>query len=97
MSVEWDAEVTDDRPNELIAWRSLPGSAIDHRGAVRFDRAPGGRGTQVSVALEYLPPGGLVTAKIAKLIGEAPEQQGAENLRRFKQLMETGEIPVAVA
>ncbi len=97
VTVEWNSEVTDDRPGDRIGWRSLPGSPVAHTGLVRFERAPGGRGTQVTVEMEYAPPGGAVTAKLARLIGQAPEQQMAESLRRFKQLMETGEIPVAVA
>lgn len=93
--VEWDAEVTDERPNELIAWRSLEQAPFRHAGIVRFEPAPGGRGTVVTVEMEYSPPGGALTAAAAKLIGYAPEQQLQEDLRRFKQLMETGQIPVA--
>ena len=92
MSVEWDAEITDDRPNELIAWRSLEGADVDNTGAVRFERAPGGRGTIVRVEIEYSPPGGIIGASLAKLFGEEPEGQMQDDLRRFKQVMETGEI-----
>jgi uncharacterized membrane protein len=91
-SIEWDAEITDDKPGELIAWRSLPGADVDHAGTVRFNRAPGGRGSIVKVNMEYRPPGGLLGGKLAKLLGEAPEKQVAVDLMRFKQLMETGEI-----
>ena len=91
-SIEWDAEVTDDQPGELIAWRSLPGADVDHAGTVRFNRAPGGRGSIVKVNMEYRPPGGLLGGKLAKLLGEAPEKQVAVDLLRFKQLLETGEI-----
>jgi uncharacterized membrane protein len=90
--VEWDAEVLEDKPNELISWRSLPGSDVNHAGVVRFERAPGGRGTQVAVELEYTPPGGGLGATLAKVVGRAPEQELQEDLRRFKQLMETGEV-----
>jgi uncharacterized membrane protein len=86
--------VTDERPNERIAWRSLV-PAFRHAGVVRFEPAAGGRGTTVTVELEYRPPGGALTAAAAKLIGYAPEQQLQEDLRRFKQLMETGQIAVA--
>lgn len=90
--VEWDAEVTDDRPGELIAWRSLPGADIDNSGSVRFERAPGGRGTFVRVRLEYNPPGGFFGASVAKLFGEDPETQVQRDLYRFKQVMETGQV-----
>jgi uncharacterized membrane protein len=93
--VEWDAELVEDRPNERIAWRSVDGAPFGHAGVVRFEPAPGGRGTVVTVEMEYRPPGGTVTAAAAKLIGHAPEQQLHEDLRRFKQLMETGQIAVA--
>ena len=92
-TVEWDAEITEERENELIAWRSLPGGDVDSSGSVRFSSAPGGRGTIVRVALEYAPPGGAAGAAVAKLFGEEPSQQIEDDLRRFKQLMEAGEIP----
>ena len=92
MRVEWDAEVINDKPNELIAWRSLEGAEVDNSGMVRFERAPGGRGTIVRVELYYDPPGGVIGATIAKLFGEEPEQQLQDDLRRFKQIMEVGEI-----
>jgi uncharacterized membrane protein len=90
--VEWDAEITEDRPNELIAWRSLEGSDVDNQGVVRFERAPGDRGTLVRVEIEYNPPGGIIGATIAKLFGKEPGQQVQGDLRRFKQLIETGEV-----
>jgi uncharacterized membrane protein len=93
MTAEWDAEITDERDNELIAWRSLEGSRITNQGRVRFQRAPEGRGTEVHVTLAYSPPMGKLGATVAKLFGEEPNQQLAEDLRRFKCLMETGEIP----
>lgn len=95
MRVEWDAELVDDRPNQLIAWRSVPGASLQHAGTVRFESVPGGRGTTVTVELEYTPPGGVLGARVARLLGQAPEQQLQEDLRRFKQLMETGEIVVS--
>lgn len=90
--VEWDAEITDERPNELIAWRSLPKSTVRNSGSVRFQPATGGRGTVLQVELRYRPPGGVVGATIAKLFGEAPEKQIPVDLMRVKQLLETGEI-----
>jgi uncharacterized membrane protein len=90
-SVEWDAEIYNEKENELIAWRSLEGSDVNSAGSVHFTAAPGGRGTEVRVVLKYDPPGGIVGAGIAKLFGEEPSQQIEEDLRRFKQVMETGE------
>jgi uncharacterized membrane protein len=92
MSVEWKAEMVVDRPNEAIAWRSLPGSEVPNEGAVRFVAAPGGRGTEVHVELRYEPPAGRLGALLAKLFGEEPSQQVASDLRRFKQVLETGEV-----
>ena len=90
--LEWDAEITEDRPNQLIAWRSLEGADVDNAGSVRFERAAGGRGTLVRVELDYRPPAGALGATVAKLFGENPEKQIAVDLHRLKQLMETGEI-----
>ena len=92
---EWQAEITDDRPDERIAWRSLEGSDVEHDGEVTFSHAPGARGTEVRVRLEYAPPGGAAGRAIARLFGEEPEQQIREDLRRFKQLIETGEIALS--
>jgi uncharacterized membrane protein len=91
-TVEWEAETLEDRPNELIVWRSLPDAAIPNSGSVRFKDAPSNRGTEVLVELRYQPPGGKLGSLIAKLFGEEPEQQVKGDLRRFKQVMETGEI-----
>jgi uncharacterized membrane protein len=91
-TVEWDAEITEDRPNELIAWRSLEGADVDSVGAVRFERAPGGRGTVVKVEMRHSPPAGAVGATVGKLLGEGLEWEIKNGLRRFKQLMEVGEI-----
>jgi uncharacterized membrane protein len=91
-TVEWDAETGEDRPNELIAWRSLPDSEVPNSGTVRFRDAPRGRGTEVIVELRYRPPGGRLGALIAKLFGEEPSQQVKGDLRRLKQVMEIGEI-----
>jgi uncharacterized membrane protein len=91
-SVEWDATIIDDRENQLISWASVPGATVENSGFVRFQAAPVGRGTEVKVVLEYSVPGGGVTAAIASLFGENPEQQIGDDLRRFKMLMETGEI-----
>ncbi|MEV7969547.1 SRPBCC family protein [Sphaerisporangium sp. NPDC088356] len=90
--IEWDAEIVEDRPGELIAWRSTESAAVRNRGSVSFTDAPGGRGTEVRVEIEYDPPGGKVGLAFARLLGEHPEQQVRDDLRRFKQVMETGEV-----
>jgi len=90
--VEWDAETTEDRPNELIAWQSLPGSTVNTSGQVRFRPATGKRGTVVELSMNYDPPGGAVGAAAAWMFGQSGEQQVEEDLRRFKAIMETGEI-----
>lgn len=91
-TVEWDAEIIEDVPNKLIAWRSLEGADVENSGVVRFESAPGGRGTEVRVEIVYNPPGGVLGAGIAKLFGEEPGQQIKGDLYRFKQVMETGEV-----
>ncbi len=91
-TIEWDAEIIEDHPNELIAWRSLAGATVPNTGSVRFERATGGRGTLVRVKMQYAPPAGVVGAVIAKLFGEDPVWQVKDDLRRFKQVMEIGEV-----
>ncbi len=91
-TVEWDAEIIDDRPGELISWRSLAGADVDNFGTVRFIPLPGDRGTVVKIDLAYEPPAGRVGAAVAKLFRRGPEQEIRSDLRPFKQLMETGEI-----
>jgi uncharacterized membrane protein len=90
--VEWDAVILDETPNVLIAWASVDGADVENTGTVRFAPAPGGRGTEVRVDLHYAQPGGAVGATVAKLFGEDPRQQINDDLRRFKQVMETGEV-----
>lgn len=92
-TVEWDAEIVEDDANELIAWRSLPGSTIENNGRVSFRDAHGFGGTEVDVVLEYQPPLGSASIALARLFGEQPWQQVRNDLRRFKQVMETGEVP----
>lgn len=96
-SVEWEAELVEDRPNERIAWRSVEGSQIDTNGVVRFVPAPGGRGTEVHVELRYRPPLGKLGSSIAKIFREAPEQQIEDDLHALKQVLETGEVIVSDA
>lgn len=90
--VRWDAEITRDEPGRRISWASLPGADIDSSGTVHFSPAPGDRGTEVRVVLHYDVPGGRVGRAVAKLFGEEPQQQVRDDLRRFKQVLETGDV-----
>ena len=92
IKAEWDAEIINDIPNERIGWRSTEGSRVDNAGSVHFKRASGDRGTEVHVVLRYDPPGGVIGAAFAKLFGEDPAFQVQEELRKLKELIETGEI-----
>ncbi|SBT44115.1 Uncharacterized membrane protein [Micromonospora narathiwatensis] len=91
-SVRWEAEIVEERPNQLIRWRSVDGTRVPNSGAVRFAPIAGGTGTEVRVELEYAPPGRVLGALVARAFGEHPRQQIADDLRRFKQVIETGEI-----
>lgn len=90
-TIEWAAEIINDKENELIAWRSLGGAGLPNAGSVHFEKAPNGHETEVRVVFSYEPPGGIIGKVAAKIFGVSPEQQLEEDLRRFKQLMETGE------
>jgi len=89
---DWDSEVINDVSGHLIAWQTLPGSDVNQAGAVRFEPAVGGRGTKVTLEVNYEAPLGALGVAVAKLIGQDPGSMTKENLRRFKQLMETGEL-----
>lgn len=89
--LEWDAQITEDRPNELIAWRAAEDADVPNHGHVRFAAPDDGHGSIVEVGLNYQPPAGALGAAVAYAFGEAPSQQLHEDLRRFKQRMETGE------
>ena len=97
LTVEWDAEITEDVPNTRLSWRAVEGSTVSNAGTVRFERAPAGRGTRVTADFEYDPPGGPLGVAIAKLTGQEPEQQASDDLRRFKQILETGDVVVSDA
>jgi len=90
--IEWDAEITNEIPNERIAWRSLPNSDVCTSGSVRFDRAPGGRGTIVRVRMELESLSNKLGSSVARWIGKGPEHLVYKDLRRFKQVLETGEV-----
>jgi uncharacterized membrane protein len=94
-TVEWDSVITEDVPDTLIAWESAEGADIKNTGRIEFRDAPPGRGTYVSATIVYDPPGGDLGKLVAKLFQKEPKIQARRELRRFKQLMETGEIPVA--
>jgi uncharacterized membrane protein len=92
-TVEWKAEITNDVANDLIEWRSLPGASVPNSGSVRFRSNAGSRGTVVEVTMEYQPPAGSLGEAVARIMGHSAGQQIDEDLRRFKQIMETGEVP----
>jgi uncharacterized membrane protein len=90
--IAWDAEITDDMPNRHIAWRTTEQASIDHRGSVEFLPATGQRGTIVKVVMKYHMPAGMAGAAVAKALGREPGQMVLSDLRRFKQIMEAGEV-----
>jgi uncharacterized membrane protein len=89
-TVEWTAEIINEVPNKVIGWRSIEGSDVVSAGSVNFDTT--GRGTRVRVRLQYSPPGGKVGAALARLIGRDAATQIRDDLRRFKEMIETGDI-----
>lgn len=95
-TVEWDSVITQDEPDRLIAWESVEGD-IKNSGLIQFEDAPPGRGTYVSATIIYDPPGGDIGKLMAKLFQKEPKIQARRDLRRFKQLMETGEISTSEA
>jgi uncharacterized membrane protein len=95
--IEWEAEIYNDKENELIAWRSLQNADVNNAGSVHFTALPDGRGTEVRVVINYEPPAGRLGAAVAKLLGEDPARALEEDLVRFKQLMEAGEVPAVTA
>jgi len=91
-TVEWTAEIVEDRAGSVISWRSVAGSDVQNEGSVRFADAPADRGTEVRVELAYDAPAGSAGALVARMFGEEPGQQLRDDLRRFKQVLETGEV-----
>jgi len=92
--VVWEAETLSDVPGEEISWRSLGDPEVSHHGSVTFRDAPADRGTEVVVQLAYDIPGGFLGETIAKLTGTSPEAEIAESVRRFKTILECGELPI---
>ncbi|MBT1701773.1 DUF2892 domain-containing protein [Fulvivirgaceae bacterium PWU20] len=95
-SVTWESEITEDRPGELITWSSLPGSTVDNAGEVRFQDAPDNMGTEIRVKITYRLPAGDVGTIAAKLFSPVVENMIKEDLRGFKSILETGEVPTVV-
>jgi uncharacterized membrane protein len=91
-SYEFDSVIIEDEPGRVIAWESVPGGDVRNSGRVEFLDAPPGRGTWVRAVLSYSPPMGVIGKVVAKVTGKEPEIQGRRDLRRLKQLLETGEI-----
>jgi uncharacterized membrane protein len=92
IAVEWDADIINDIPNELLAWKSVGNADVPNAGSIHFRPAPDTRGTEVRLVLEYQPPAGHLGALVAKLLKQNPDEQVRAALRRFKQLAETGDI-----
>lgn len=92
-TLEWEAEIINERDAEMISWRSLPGSSVDSAGSVHFKSLPNDRGTQVTVTMKYNPPGGRLGDRIAWLFGADLNQELADDLQHLKRMMETGEVP----
>jgi uncharacterized membrane protein len=92
-TVQWDAEIINEIPDELIGWRTLAGADVVSAGSVHFAPLASGRGTEVRVRMQYDPPAGRIGAAVAWMLGHDPASSVREDLRRFKQLMETGEVP----
>jgi uncharacterized membrane protein len=90
--LEWDCEITEDRPGAALAWRTLDGAHVPNAGSVIFEPAPHGRGTIVRLSIHYSPVDGELTAALARLLRQDPQSRVREDLRRFKQLLESGEI-----
>lgn len=93
---EWDAEIINDEPGGLIAWRSLPDSDVSSAGSVHFEQAGAGSGTRVTVRLQYDPPAGKIGALVAKAFGEDPAQQIRDDLQRLKRRLESGNIGTTI-
>ncbi|WP_062349360.1 SRPBCC family protein [Herbidospora yilanensis] len=90
--VQWDAEILDETPGEKIGWRSIGDADVPNAGTVRFVPAPDGVSTEVHISLVYDIPGGTIGKAVAKYFGEEPHQQLDDDLRRLKQVLETGEV-----
>lgn len=93
-TVEWDAEIVNEHPNEMISWQTLPGADVQSAGTVRFTKSEDGQGTVLRVVMEFYPPAGILGASVARFFGRNPEQQLEVDLARLKERMET-KLPMA--
>lgn len=93
LNVKWDAQIVEDRPGEFLRWTSLEGTRLPNEGSIRFQPAPGGRGTEVKLHVRFNPPGGVLGGTVVKRLGFVPRLFAEQALRRLKSLAETGEIP----
>jgi uncharacterized membrane protein len=91
--LEWDSEIIEQRNNEMISWRSLPGADVDNAGSVWFTPVPAGTGTVVRLEMKYIPPGGKAAAFVSKLFRQDADSEIDEDLHRLKTLLETGQLP----
>lgn len=91
--LQWDAEVIEQRENEMISWRSLPDADVDNAGSVWFTSVPGGQGTVLRIEMKYVPPGGKTGAIVSKLFRQDADSEIGEDLNRLKRLLETGQLP----
>lgn len=91
--IEWQSRITADAPGDRIAWRATEGGSLYHAGIVSFQKATGGRGTLVNATMHFKVPGGRAALSLARVLGVDPRREVREDLRRFKQLLEAGEIP----
>ena len=93
-TIEWDADIVREEPGEVLSWKSVPGAMVDNAGEVEFKEAPGNRGTELHAIISYIPPAGDVGKLAAKMFNNAFERLIREDIRRFKRMIETGELPV---
>jgi uncharacterized membrane protein len=91
-TVEWDAEITDEDPGRSIAWKSVGSADVENEGVVHFNAAPRDQGTEIHATIRYSIPGGKLGEAVARYFGEDPHQQLDDDLRRLKQIVETGEV-----
>ncbi|RYZ14692.1 MAG: SRPBCC family protein [Alphaproteobacteria bacterium] len=96
-TAEWDSEITEDEPGRRISWASLPDASVDNAGTVEFKTGPEGRGTEVRALISFKPPMGGAGRMVAGWMQKDPHIQAKRDLRRFKQLIETGEIAASPA
>lgn len=92
-NLEWDARIVEEHSGKFLRWASLPGAKLPNEGSLRLSAAPGDRGTEVRLYFRFDPPGGILGDTVVKLLGFAPRMVAEKALRRFKSLVETGEIP----